>query len=79
MKLIPPEKIDVEAKHIAIAWVENFKPHSSIMPEIAQKQKLASDIQNFAISKLKEALKKFPNDGRLFVYSDIKQVLNNLL
>lgn len=38
------KKIYKGSKEIAIAWVDGYKPHSSIMPEIAQKRKLAEDI-----------------------------------
>lgn len=48
--LLPLDEIDSEARRIAIAWIEGYKPYNSIMPEIAQKQKLASDIMNFAMS-----------------------------
>ena len=52
-KLIPLSDIDEEAKQIAIAWVENWKgPNSTVMPDIAQKQKLASDIINYTQKRI---------------------------
>jgi hypothetical protein len=53
-KLIPIIDITEEAKHIAIEWCENYVPYGSVMPEIAQKQKLASDIMNYAAAVTKE-------------------------
>lgn len=44
------DDIHPEARNIAVAWIENYQPNNSIMPEIAQKVKLASDIMNFAIA-----------------------------
>lgn len=52
--LIPMTEITDEAREIAVAWIENYVPHSSIMPEIAQKQKLASDIMNYAKNHYRE-------------------------
>lgn len=48
-RLIPLDEIDKEAREIATAWIENYKgPGTTIMPDIAQKQKLASDLINYA-------------------------------
>lgn len=55
-KPLPMDEIHPEAKKIAIAWIENYKPYSSPMPEIAQKIKLASDIMNFAKAYHEEKL-----------------------
>ncbi len=57
-KLIPMSEITDKARDIAVAWVENYTPHGSIMPEIAQKQKLASDIMNYAAQQNSELTKE---------------------
>ncbi len=48
-KLINLEDIDTEARRIAVAWVENFKPIGG--SDIQAKHKLASDIMNYAESR----------------------------
>lgn len=51
--LIPMSDIDDEARELAVAWVGNFPGrHGSIMPDIAQKQKLASDVMNYAQDRI---------------------------
>jgi uncharacterized protein YecE (DUF72 family) len=57
-RLIPMSEITEGAKAIAVAWVENYTPNGSIMPEIAQKHKLASDIQNYAYTLNRELLEE---------------------
>lgn len=57
-KLIPLSEIDELAKNIAIQWIENYTPNGSIYPEIAQKQKLASDIINYARKQNSELQKQ---------------------
>lgn len=59
-ELIPFIQINDGPREIAVAWVENYRPYNSSQPEIAQKHKLASDIQNYAIEfadQEKQALK----------------------
>lgn len=48
LELIPFLEITDKAREIAVAWVENYTPYGSTLPEIAQKHKLASDIMNYA-------------------------------
>lgn len=55
-KLLPMDEIHPEARKIAVSWIENYQPYSSMMPEIAQKVKLASDIMNFAKAYHEEKL-----------------------
>jgi len=53
-------EIHPEVKKLAILWIEGYAPNGSIMPEIAQKYKLAEDIQrivNNGISDYKASLK----------------------
>ncbi len=45
--LIPMSEITDEARRIAVAWIDNYKPDGSII-NLEQKQKLASDIMNYA-------------------------------
>lgn len=52
------DEIHPTAKEIADAWIENYRPYQSVMPEIAQKIKLASDIMNFADAMSFELLKE---------------------
>jgi len=47
-------QIDDDVKMVAIAWIENYIPNGSIMPEIAQKFKLAEDIQVLINKRLKK-------------------------
>lgn len=47
--LIPTCDIKEETRKLAVAWVDGLPTkYSTVMPAIAQKQKLASDIQNYA-------------------------------
>jgi hypothetical protein len=48
-------KIDPEVNLVAVLWIENYVPYGSIMPEIAQKDKLAEDIQRLVNKASKEA------------------------
>lgn len=47
-EVVPFTEITDEARDIAAAWIDNYIPYGSPMPEIAQKHKLASDIMNYA-------------------------------
>lgn len=55
--------IHPEARNIAVAWIENYKPYQAAMPEIAQKVKLASDIMNFAIAYHQHQMKQSHKHG----------------
>ncbi|HEY3405397.1 MAG TPA: hypothetical protein VGK59_18560 [Ohtaekwangia sp.] len=57
-KLIPMSEISDEAHEIAVRWIENYEPYGSLMPEIAQKHKLASDFMNFARRYHEKMIKK---------------------
>ena len=57
-KLIPMSEITDEAREIAVAWVDGYTPGGSIYPEIAQIQKLASDIMNYAAQQNSELTKE---------------------
>ena len=61
-------KIYKDSKKIAIAWVENYTPHSSVMPEIAQKQKLAKDIS--------KAIDKYVRAAIAYVHCGDKEATN---
>lgn len=57
-RLIPLADIDDVARGIAIAWVP-YVPYGSPMPEIAQRQKLASDIINYSQDRIIERTKQY--------------------
>jgi hypothetical protein len=62
-RLIPLDDIDKEAREIAVAWIENYKgPGMTIMPDIAQKQKLASDIINYANKRVLIRTEQYRNE-----------------
>jgi CRISPR/Cas system CMR subunit Cmr4 (Cas7 group RAMP superfamily) len=48
-------EIDPKVRKVAVLWIENYVPNGSIMPEIAQKFKLAEDIQRLVNEASKEA------------------------
>lgn len=47
-KMVPFDDITSEARDIAVAWVDNYRPYASMNPQIGQKHKLASDIMNYS-------------------------------
>lgn len=67
-KIVPILEIDDQAKQIAIAWVENYKPSGGF--EISQKHKLASDLMNYASSIAEQLVLRYnatltkPRGGR---------------
>lgn len=54
--LIPMDEITPEARRIAVSWMEGFEEW--MKSDVKHKQKLASDIMNYAIAYHKEELKK---------------------
>jgi hypothetical protein len=71
-ELIPMSEITPEARKIAVAWIENYTPYVSL--EIAQKHKLASDIQNYASTLNREVLEE--NEKLKAALNDLVDVQN---
>lgn len=80
-------EITPQVKSLAISWIENYIPNGSMMPEIAQKWKLAEDIQrivnsekanqrNEVIEECKSEVNRFAGDA--IIINSIKETLEKL-